>query len=235
MIIFDQVTKQFPNGTVALEEVSFHIKPEEFVFITGRSGAGKTTLLKLLLREFLPSSGSILLDKTDIRDLKRRDIPLLRRQIGAAFQDFKLLPDWTASENVALTLGIHGQSKEKINDRVKHILELVGLKNKADLFPSQLSGGELQRVVIARALAPEPKVLFADEPTGNLDFKTALRIVNLLKDINDLGTTVIMATHNKNIVDSLKARTIEFTKGKVVKDTEGKSKKSKPKTKKKKS
>ena len=229
MIIFDQVTKKFPNGTIALDNISFRIKPEEFVFITGKSGAGKTTLLRLLLREFLPSSGSILFDKTDIASLKRRDIPTLRRQIGAAFQDFKLLRDWTVAENIAMGLEILGQKETKIAQRVNHLVELVGLKDKADLFPAQLSGGELQRVVFARALAPEPKLLFADEPTGNLDSSTAMQIVDLLKDINSLGTTVIMATHNQDIVKDLKHRSINFEKGKITKDTGSKEKPAKEK------
>jgi len=226
MIVFDQVTKKFPNGTKALKEISFHIKPKEFVFITGHSGAGKTTLLRLLLREFMPSSGSILVDKVNISSLSPKEIPKLRQQIGAAFQDFKLLPDWTISENIGLSLEILGKTDSEKEKRTTHLLELIGLKDKGNLFPSQLSGGELQRVAIARALATEPKVLFADEPTGNLDHQTASNIMQLLKDINNLGTTVITATHNHRYLDGLKDRNIELEKGKIIKDT---GKKSKPK------
>ncbi|MBI2009717.1 MAG: ATP-binding cassette domain-containing protein [Candidatus Chisholmbacteria bacterium] len=224
MIIFDQVSKTFPNGTVALEGVSFTVDPKEFVIVTGPSGAGKTTLLRLLLREFLPSGGRIFVDKVDISTLKKSGIPELRRQIGAAFQDFKLLPDWTVGENIGLGLEILGEGEAEIADRVNHLLELTGLKDKSPLFPGQLSGGELQRVVIARALAPEPKVLFADEPTGNLDDATARQIISLLKDINKLGTTVIMATHNPRLVNDPKERLIVLEKGKLVKDTRSKAK-----------
>ena len=233
MIIFDQVTKKFGSGAVALDNVTFHIEPKEFVFITGHSGAGKTTLLRLMLREFLPTSGTIFVNKTDVISLPPDQIPQLRRQIGAAFQDFKLLHDWTAAENIGLSLEILGQDEVQIAERVGHLLELVSMKDKGDLFPSQLSGGELQRLVIARALAPEPKVLFADEPTGNLDQKTALQIIDLLKDINRLGTTVIMATHNQEIAAQSKSRVIDLEKGKITKDIEGKSK-SQPKPSKKK-
>lgn len=219
MIIFDQVSKTFPNGTIALNSVSFTVDPKEFVVVTGPSGAGKTTLLRLLLREFLPSEGTIYVDKVDISTLKRSAIPQLRRQIGAAFQDFKLLPDWTVTENIGLGLEILGQGEAEIADRVNHLLELTGLTDKAHLFPAQLSGGELQRVVITRALAPEPKVLFADEPTGNLDDATAAQIISLLKDINELGTTVIMATHNPGLTNDPKERLIVLEKGKLVKDT----------------
>ncbi len=222
MIVFEQVTKQFPNGTIAVQDISLAIEPKEFVFITGHSGAGKTTLLRLLLREVLPTKGSIIFDKTDITKLKNRDIPGLRRKIGAVFQDFKLLPDRTVVENIALSLEILGAPKEEVEHRVNHLIELVGLKGKGNLFPSQISGGELQRTVIARALAPEPKVLFADEPTGNLDQVTALQIVELLSDINQLGTTVIMATHNQEILNRLKKRTIELSKGKIAKEQHGK-------------
>ncbi len=219
MIVFDQVTKKFPNGTVALENISLHIEPKEFVFVTGHSGAGKTTLLRLLIREILPTTGSIFIDQVNLTDLKKNEIPQLRRQISAAFQDFKLLSDLTVAENVALSLEIISLPEKEITDRVNHLLELVGLSDKGDLFPSQISGGELQRTVIARALAPEPKVLFADEPTGNLDHDTGLQIVELLKDINTLGTTVIMATHNRDFVEHFKDRTVVLEKGKLIKDT----------------
>lgn len=224
MIFFDRVTKEFLNGVKAIDDLTLEISPGEFVFITGHSGAGKTTLLRLLLREFLPTSGTIYLDKTDIGQLSGPQIPELRRQIGSVFQDFKLLSDRTVAENIGLSLEIIGAKPAAIGERIDHLLELVGLGNKGELFPSQLSGGELQRTVIARALAAEPKVLFADEPTGNLDHDTATSIVSLLEDIHKLGTTVIMATHNQDIVRAGNKRTVQLEKGKLVKDT-GKHKK----------
>lgn len=218
MIEFKKVTKKFGDGTVALDKVSFAIQPGEFVFIVGPSGAGKTTILRLLLREFLPTSGSVFLEKTEVNTIHPRDIPNLRRKIGAAFQDYKLLWDRTVFENVSLPLEILGQPSSKVEKKVQEILEIVGLANQAELFPSQLSGGELQRVVIARALTPKPSLLFADEPTGNLDPGTAWQIVKLLKQINEKGRTVIMATHNFDIVDSLNERVISLDKGKVKSD-----------------
>lgn len=218
MIVFDQVTKEFPNGDKAIDQVSFEINPQEFVFITGRSGAGKTTLLRLLLRELLPTAGTILVDKQDISQLHPKKLPEFRRKIGAAFQDLKILWDRTVAENIALALEILGHTQEETISHVNQLLELVGLPNKADLFPSQISGGELQRAVIARALATKPKILFADEPTGNLDEATATQIIKLLQEINNLGTTVIVATHNRSLVDSLDARTLVLDKGKLMED-----------------
>jgi len=225
MITFNQVTKQFPTGTSAIKNASFVIDPGEFVVLVGPSGAGKTTILRLMLREFLPTSGSINIGDYDLSELKDKELPGLRRQIGAAFQDFKLLQDRTAAENIALTLEIIDSKSSEIRHRVKRLLELVGLQGKGGLFPSQLSGGELQRTVIARALATEPAVLFADEPTGNLDQETAFQIIKLLKKINDLGTTVILATHNQNIIKDVKKRQIELKKGEITKDTKPKKKK----------
>ena len=216
MIVFQKVTKVFANGDKAIDDVSFKVEPKEFVFVTGPSGAGKTTLLKLMLREFLPTEGTILIDKEDVTKLHPSKLPQLRRSIGAVFQDFKLLWDRTVGENIALTLEILGHKEEEIVKHVKQLLELVGLKNKEDLFPGQISGGELQRTVIARALASKPKILFADEPTGNLDEVTAMQIMDLLKDINELGTTVLVATHNEALVDKLGKRKITLEKGKLV-------------------
>lgn len=218
MIEFRQVTKQFGNGTVALEKVDFKIAPGEFVFFVGPSGAGKTTVLKLLMRQILPNSGSILLEKKDIATLAPKKIPWLRRQIGAIWQDFKLLLDRTVTENVSLPLEILAKPTAEIQKEVAEILKIVGLEKQADLFPQQLSGGEIQRTVIGRALAGQPSVLFADEPTGNLDPGTAWQIVKLLKQINEKGKTVIMATHNFDVVDSLQERVIRLDKGKVVSD-----------------
>lgn len=219
MIRFENVTKQFPNGTIALENITFTIDPGEFVFVVGPSGAGKTTVLRLLLRELFPSSGKVLVDDQDLGRLRGRELPLLRRQIGAVFQDYKLIEDRTVSENVALVVDILKKTQDEINNQVREILSLVGLEEKADLFPSQLSGGELQRTTIARALAIQPKVVFADEPTGNLDEATAWEIINLLMTINKKDTTVIIATHNEEIVKSLGKRVIELEAGRVVRDT----------------
>lgn len=218
MIEFKNVTKQFGDGTVALDKVSFRIEPGEFVFIVGPSSAGKTTILRLLIREILPTIGSIFLEKEEVNTLHPRKIPGLRRKIGAAFQDYKLLRDRTVFENVSLPLEILGKPFQAIKKEVLEILEMVGLKKKDELFPLQLSGGELQRTVIARALAPKPSILFADEPTGNLDPGTAWQIVKLLKQINETGKTVIMATHNFDIVDSLNERVIALEKGKIISD-----------------
>lgn len=228
MIVFENVTKEFPNGTVALLEVSFHIEPGEFVFIIGPSGAGKTTLLRLLLRELKPTSGTVQVDKRDLSEIKKRELPILRRQIGAVFQDYKLIDDRTVAENVALVSEIIKQNEEEIDEHVKEILSQVGLEDKADLFPSQLSGGELQRTTIARALAAHPKIIFADEPTGNLDAATSWEIINLLLTINKADTTVIVATHNQDIMQSLDKRVIELEKGRVVRDTK-KQRQKKPK------
>ena len=221
MILFEKVTKVFPNGDKAIDQVSFEIAPKEFVFVTGRSGAGKTTLLRLLLREFLPSEGKIVVEKQDLAKLPVKKIPEWRRNIGAAFQDFKLLRDRTVAENIALGLQILGHSEEEITQHVNQLLGLVGLKIKGELFPGQISGGELQRTVIARALATRPKILFADEPTGNLDEETGGQIIDLLTEINGLGTTVMVATHNRALVERIGARTLVLEKGKLIEDRKG--------------
>lgn len=230
MILFENVTKQFPNGTIALQEVSFRIEPGEFVFVVGPSGVGKTTILRLLLRELKPTSGTIQVDSSDLSSITKKELPELRRQIGAVFQDYKLITDRTVAENVTLISEIVKQNKEEIETHVNQILSLVGLEEKGELFPSQLSGGELQRTTIARALATQPKIVFADEPTGNLDPATAWEIINLLITINKEGTTVIVATHNQDAVKSLEKRIIELKEGRVIRDT----KKPKEKTKEKK-
>lgn len=218
MIEFRQVTKQFGNGTVALDKVDFKIAAGEFVFFVGPSGAGKTTILKLLLRQILPTAGTIFLAKEEVAALPPKKIPWLRRQIGAIWQDFKLLSDRTVAENVSLPLEILAKPAAAIKEEVMEILQTVGLEKQADLFPQQLSGGEIQRTVIGRALAGQPSVLFADEPTGNLDPATAWQIVKLLKQINEKGKTVMMATHNFDVVDSLKERVIRLDQGKVASD-----------------
>ncbi len=231
MISFESVTKQYPNGHLALDQMSFTIEPGEFVFLLGPSGSGKTTILRLILRETLPSSGQVTVAGHDISLLPTKEIPNLRRQIGSAFQDFKLLPDKSAFENVALALDILGKSIQEIHSKSIQLLEKVGLSDKIHLFPSQLSGGEIQRVAIARAIATEPVLLFADEPTGNLDQKTASQIVDLLKQIHEDGTTVIMATHDQRLAESYGYRQLHVDIGRLVKDTKSKSadKKTKPK------
>jgi cell division transport system ATP-binding protein len=218
MIKFKNVTKEYFDGTTALKEASFEIDKGEFVFLVGPSGAGKTTILKLLLKEIKPTSGKIEVDGENIVKLKTSQVPYLRRKIGAVFQDFKLLYDRTVYENVSIALEMQGKKSKDIKDEVNKALELVGLEKKSKLFPIQLSGGELQRISLARAMVVKPKVLFADEPTGNLDMDTGWQIINLLKQINKKGTTVIMATHNIEIVDSLNQRVIRLKKGKIKSD-----------------
>jgi cell division transport system ATP-binding protein len=219
MIKFKNVTRQF-GEVVALEKVSFEIAPGGFVFITGPSGAGKTTIIRLILREILPTAGLVEIDGVDLSQLPAKKIPELRQKIGVVFQDFKLLPDQTVSENVALPLKVLGKGEEEISQEVEKVLDLVGLEGRADFFPSQLAGGELQRTCLARAVVGKPKIVLADEPTGNLDLATSWQIMKLLKEINKLGKTVIMATHNFEIVNSLKTRVIELEKGKLVSDKE---------------
>jgi len=220
VIRFEEVTHQFPTGLTALEKVDFQIEPGEFVFVVGPSGAGKTTLLRLLLKEIAPVEGKIHFKGQDLNELKSSQIPEHRRQIGAVFQDFKLLEDRTLAENVALALQIQNRQEEKIQEAVLEALNLVGLKGKEKMFPAQLSGGELQRGVIARAIVGDPDLVFADEPTGNLDPKIAEQIVELLKQIQEAGKTVIMATHNVDVVDKAKERVVRLKKGKVVSDEE---------------
>ena len=229
MISFDAVTKSFSNGQYALEDISFVVDPGEFVFILGPSGSGKTTLLRLILRELSPTAGKILVADQDLSNLPNHEIPHLRRQIGSAFQDFKLIPYKNAYENVILALDILGMSEDKMKQKGAELLERVGLIEKAHLFPSQLSGGEIQRVAIARALALEPVLLFADEPTGNLDQETSSQIIKLLEDIHSHGTTVIMATHDMDLIKNYSHRQLHFKKGHLEKDTHNKSKPTKPK------
>lgn len=217
MIIFDKVTKHYGSHK-ALFDVSFTIRPKEFVILVGPSGAGKTTLIKLLLCEEKPTFGRITIDGKDIHLLKERYIPYYRRQIGVVFQDFKLLPNQTVFENVAFAMEVSGKPDSEIKKEGMKILELVGLKDKANNFPRELSGGEVQRVAIARALVFQPKFLIADEPTGNLDPNNAWEITKLLLKINSLGTTVLMATHNRDIVDKINRRVINMEQGQVVRD-----------------
>jgi cell division transport system ATP-binding protein len=215
-----QVTKRF-GLIVALEEVSFTIEDGEFVFITGPSGAGKTTLINLILRRYVPTGGSVVIEGADLSKLSRKNLILLRRQIGVVFQDYKLLGDRTVEENVAMALQVLGKKEGQIEKEVKAALAAVGLSERASLFPSQLAGGELQRTCLARAMVIKPKVIIADEPTGNLDSRMAGQIVDLLKKFNKEGRTVIMATHNLELVRANKARVIELDEGKLVKDNAG--------------
>lgn len=218
MIVFDQVTKIYPNGNSVLDNVSFHITPGEFVILTGPSGAGKTTIGRLLIHDLTVSSGGIKVDDLDLSQIKPKQIPQLRRKVGVVFQDYKIIPDKTVYENISLALEIISYPQKKIADRVAHLLELVGIPDKGELFPVQLSGGELQRAAIARALVSEPKILFADEPTGNLDEQTGGEIYKLLLAIHKLGTTVIMCTHNQSFLGPAN-RHIHLEKGKIVSDT----------------
>lgn len=220
MIKFINVSKVYKNGSEALNNVNISVDKGEFVFIVGPSGAGKSTIIKLLLKEVEPTSGKIILSNKDITKVKNRKIPYIRRKIGVVFQDFRLLPNKTVYENVAFALEIIGTDLKKINKRVPEVLEMVELDGKANRYPGQLSGGEHQRVSIARAIVNNPPVLIADEPTGNLDPDTAWEIMKILKEINRAGTTVLMATHAKDIVDCMKRRVVALEDGEVVRDEE---------------
>lgn len=220
MIRFDNVTKTFAGHISALSEITVEIKDGEFVFLIGPSGAGKTTFLRLIIRDMLPTSGKIQVDEWDVSKLSASDVYLLRRRVGTVFQDFKLLTDRTVFENVALGLEILGKAESETHRRVMDILGLVGLADKRNHFPVQLSAGEMQRTGIARAIVGGPGILLADEPTGNLDPKTSWDILDILGEIQKIGTTVVMATHNANIVNDLRKRTITLERGRVVRDEE---------------
>ncbi len=219
MILFDRVTKSYNRElSPALDRVSLHVEPKEFVIIVGQSGAGKSTLLKLLTREEKPTAGKIIVGGIDYDKLKDKEIPLLRRKIGVVFQDFKLLPNKNVFENVAFALEMVGMGNGEIHHTVPRVLDIVGLKGKEKRMPLELSGGERQRVAIARAIVRQPKILIADEPTGNLDPKHAWDVVKVLEKINRFGTTVLLTTHNQEIVNRLKRRVITIKDGKVVSD-----------------
>ncbi len=218
MIEFINVSKKYDNNVRALSNVNINIDKGEFVFLIGASGAGKSTLVKLLLKETEPTSGRLFLKNKDITKVRNRQIPYIRRNIGVIFQDFRLLPKKTVYENVAFAMRIIGASNKEIRRQVPIILSLVGLSKKAGNYPNQLSGGEQQRVSIARALVNNPSVIIADEPTGNLDPDTAWEIMKLLRDINNRGTTVLMATHAKDIVNCMKRRVIALRGGRVIRD-----------------
>lgn len=218
MIYYDRVSKIYPDNSVALEDVSFSVEPGEFISIVGHSGAGKTTLVKMLLAEEKPSNGSVFFESINVHEVPMNKINDLRRKIGTVFQDFKLLPNKTAYENIAFAMEAAGRPEAEIRSDVPHVLELVDLGEKMNNFPDELSGGEQQRVAIARAIVNQPDVIVADEPTGNLDPVNTFEIVQILKKINDLGTTVILTTHNKGVIDSLKKRVITMDRGKVIRD-----------------
>ncbi len=218
MIIFDKVSKTYDNGFTALTDVSFHIEKGEFVFLVGSSAAGKSTIIKLMMKELDHSAGNIFINGIDLGDLRRKDIPYFRRTLGVVFQDFRLLPNKTAQENVAYAMEIVGASAREIRKNVPAVLSMVGLNHKAKMYPHQLSGGEQQRVAIARAIVNNPAVLIADEPTGNLDPETALEIVDIMEAINRRGTTVVMATHAEKIVDSMQKRVIVVEHGHIAHD-----------------
>ena len=223
MIVFENIAKKFSSSITALDGINLEITSGEFVFLVGPSGAGKSTLLRLLTREVLPSSGKILVDYVDITKIKSEDIPKHRRKIGFIFQDFKLLEERTVFENVELALQVRGKDDIEIVKEVEHTLKLVEIWDRRNLFPRQLSGGEAQRVAIARAIIGKPDILLADEPTGDLDPTTAWGVIQLLNEVNSWGTTVLMATHNQEIVNTLKKRVIILKKGQVSKDSaEGK-------------
>lgn len=218
MIEFQNVSKVYDNGAVALDNVTIHIEKGEFVLVVGHSGAGKSTLFKLLTHEVIPDEGSVIVNSVDVTRIKGSKVPMLRRKLGVVFQDFRLLPNKTVGENIAFALEVIEEKRSVIKEKVDHVLDLVGLTDKKDDYPEDLSGGEQQRVAIARAIVNRPAVLIADEPTGNLDPITSRDIVDLFKRINNYGTTVVMITHNMDIVSYLNKRVIALENGRVVSD-----------------
>jgi len=218
IVFFDSVSKRFPGGFSALEGVTLSIDSGEFVFLVGASGAGKSSLLRLIYAEHEPSEGAVYFYGRDLSTIRRKHLPYYRRNIGTVFQDFKLLPQKTAFENIAYALEVYGRPTEDILVEVPEILDIAGLSEKADLYPRELSGGEQQRVAIARALILQPRMIIADEPTGNLDPRSADEVLDLLTEINSLGTTVIFATHNQGLVDRIGRRVVTLDDGRIVRD-----------------
>ncbi|MEK7575457.1 MAG: cell division ATP-binding protein FtsE [Patescibacteria group bacterium] len=218
MIHFDKVSKIYSDDCAALSDVTLTIMPKEFVSIVGHSGAGKTTLIKMILAEEKPTKGQVFFESADIHSLKKREMNNIRRRIGTVFQNFRLLPHKTSYENIAFAMEAAGRTDEEIESDVPHVLELVGLGKKIWSFPRELSGGEQQRVAIARAIVNQPDIIIADEPTGNLDPINTHEIVQILKRINDLGTTVILTTHNKGVIDSVGKRVVTMEDGKIIRD-----------------
>ncbi|MEG2939726.1 MAG: cell division ATP-binding protein FtsE, partial [Oscillospiraceae bacterium] len=219
-IKFENVSKTYPNGTHALHNLNLEIEDGEFVFIVGPSGAGKSTIIKLLMKEESASEGIVLVNNFNLNKIKRRQIPFLRRTMGVMFQDFRLIPEMTVFDNVAFAMRITGASRVSINRRVKYVLDIMGIKHKAACFPQELSGGEQQRVALARALVNNPSLIIADEPTGNVDPKMSAEIMLLLNEINKRKTTVLVVTHEKNIVNALGKRVVYLQEGKLVSDRE---------------
>lgn len=218
MIEMKDVYKTYPNGVKAIDGLTVKVNKGEFVYVVGPSGAGKSTFIKMMYREEKASSGYIMVNGQDVGELKNREVPVFRRNIGVVFQDFKLLPKLTAFENVAFALEVIEAEKDVIKQRVKEVLELVGIQGREDALPAELSGGEQQRLSIARAIINNPKVLIADEPTGNLDPETSWGIMDVLEKINKNGTTIVMATHNRDIVNTMKKRVIAVEDGKIIRD-----------------
>lgn len=218
MLWMSDVSKVYEGGSVALQDVNVHIEPGEFVFVVGPSGAGKSTFIKMLFREVIPSTGSIFVNGTNILELGPKEIPYMRRQLGIIFQDYRLLPDRTVYENVAFAMEVIEAPHRKIKRRVLNVLDLVGLRSRCNSYPNELSGGEQQRIAIARAIVNDPLLVIADEPTGNLDPETSWDIMEIFKEINETGTTIVMATHDKEIVDAMGKRVIAIESGHIVRD-----------------
>ena len=218
MLRMTDVSKVYPGGNVALQDINVHIEPGEFVFVVGPSGAGKSTFIKMLFREVLPTTGSIFVNGVDILELTPKEIPYMRRQLGIIFQDYRLLPDRTVYENVAFAMQVIETPHRKIKRRVLNVLDLVGLRHRANAYPNELSGGEQQRIAIARAIVNDPLLVIADEPTGNLDPDTSWDIMEIFKEINATGTTIVMATHDKEVVDAMGKRVIAIESGRIVRD-----------------
>ncbi len=218
MIYFDKVTKIYPDDSVVLDGVSFTVEPKEFVTIVGHSGAGKSTLMKMLIAEDRPTEGAVFFESKEIHRMKRREMSKLRRRIGIVFQDFRLIPNKTAYENIAFAMEAAGKTDKEIKSDVPYVLELVDLADKMWNFPHQLSGGEKQRVAIARAIVNQPDIIIADEPTGNLDPVNTYEIIKIIQKINELGTTVLLTTHNRGVVETIGGRVLTMEKGKVIRD-----------------
>jgi len=218
MIYFDKVSKIYSKNSIAIEEISFTVEPQEFISLVGQSGAGKTTLLKLLLAEESPTDGKVFFESINVHSISKWKLTEVRRKIGVVFQDFRLLPNKTVFENIAFAMEAAGKKDEDIRNDVPQVMDLVGLDDKGWRFPNELSGGERQRVAIARAIVNQPDLIIADEPTGNLDPLNTWEIINILKKVNELGTTVILATHNKGIIDSLNKRVITLEGGRITRD-----------------
>ena len=218
MLIMNDVSKVYPGGSVALQDVNVHIEPGEFVFVVGPSGAGKSTFIKMLFREVLPTTGSIFVNGMDILALSPKEIPFMRRQLGIIFQDYRLLPDRTVFENVAFAMQVIEAPHRKIRRQVNNVLDLVGLRHRSNAYPNELSGGEQQRIAIARAIVNDPVFVIADEANGNLDRETSWDIMEIFKEINSAGTTIVMATHDKDVVDAMGKRVIAIEQGRIVRD-----------------